>query len=374
MKNLRWFLILAALIIVSLLIVPGCVRLNTGGKQVSLVSDATLATAVDSESKPLDASNSFTVATEVIYISLKLNNAPTNTQVMAKLIYLNGEASSLANSTMFSQTLSGQGTKYLAFTVKPPPGGFPAGNYQAALSVNGQDQASLPFSVQNSAAQQAWPVISKFTVTPDTVAAGGSVTLSWDVSGATRVNLQPEIGTIPASGTRAVSPAATTVYKLTASNDAGATTSQLTVNVGLALAGAPDLVITDLWLEGCMIYYRVKNTGAVASPQTYTYLYVDNLFPAMGGKSFVDVLKPGEERGAQFSSYQWPWCSPGTQGVSGGGGGGPTGHVMLVHGNDYQAPKTPNSYVPPSQNPQTPQNPSDTVSYTHLTLPTKRIV
>ena len=331
MKSLHWYLILATLMIISLSAFPGCVKVNPGGKVVLPVSDVTLAAAVDSESKPVNATNTFTVATEAIYISLKLNEAPANTQVMARLTYLSGEATSLANSTMFSQTLSGQGTKYLAFTVKPPPGGFPQGNYQVSLSVNGQDQASLPFSVQNLSAQQGWPVIGKFSVTPDTVAAGGSVTLNWDVSGATRISLQPEIGTVPASGTRSVSPAATTVYKLTASNEAGATTSQLTVHVGMALAGAPDLVITDLWLEVCTIYYRIKNTGAVDSPQTYTYLYVDNMFPPMGGSSFVDVLKPGEERGAQFSSYQWPWCQAGTMPAAGGGGPhGTVGHLTAA--------------------------------------------
>ena len=352
MKNLNWYLILAALMIISLTVIPGCAKVNPGGKVVLPVSDTTLAAAVDSESRPVNATNTFTVATETIYISLKLNNAPANTQVMARMTYLNGEAPGRANSTMFSQTLSGQGTKYLAFTVKPPPGGFPQGNYQVSISANGQDQASLPFSVQNLSAQQGWPMISKFTVTPDTVAAGGSVTLSWDVSGATRISLQPEIGTIPNSGTRTVSPAATTVYKLTASNEAGATTSQLTVHVGMALAGAPDLVITELWLEVCTIYYRIKNTGAVDSPQTYTYLYVDNLFPPMGGSSFVDVLKPGEERGAQFSSYQWPWCQGGGGPV--GGGGGPQGTVMLAHPTNFNPgidvalmPGSP----PPSQTP-----------------------
>ena len=355
MKNLRWYLVLAVLIITTILVIPGCTKFKSPDRAISMFSDVTLATAVDSESKPINASNTFTVATETIYISLKLNDAPANTQVLATLTYLNGEAAGLANSTMFSQTLSGQGTRYIAFSVKPPPGGFPQGNYQVAITANGQALATIPFSVQNLSAQQGWPVIGKFTVTPDTIAAGGSVTLNWDVTGATRVSLQPEIGTVPATGTRTVSPAVTTVYKLTASNEAGATTSQQTVHVGMAVAGAPDLVITDLWLEVCTIYYRIKNTGLVDSPQTYTYLYVDNMFPPMGGKSFVDVLKPGEERGAQFSSYQWPWC--GTGGVPSTGGSGPHGTVMLVQQNGL--PNTvaamPNNYNPPGQ----PQNPPD---------------
>ena len=142
----------------------------------------------------------------------------------------------------------------------------------------------------------------------DTVPAGQSVTLSWDVSNATQITLQPEIGTIAASGTRSVTPSITTTYKIIASNDAGSTTREISVSVGAAVSGAPDLVITDVWLEGCMIYYKIKNIGTADSPATTTYIYVDNLFPPMGGTSFVDVLKPGQEKSMVFSSYQWPWC------------------------------------------------------------------
>jgi len=352
MKKSAWYGIIALFTVISLAItLPGCVKLNTGGTTSQLISDATLATAVDSDSKPLNPSNTFPVSTENIYVSLKLNNAPSNTQVTGKLVYLGGEAASMANSTLFNQTLSGQGTKYLSFAIKPPPGGFPQGNYQASLSANGQELASLPFTVQNLAAPTSGPVIGKFTATPDTVAAGQPVTLNWDTSNATRVTLQPEIGTLPASGTRTITPMTTTTYNLTAANDSGATTSQLIVQVGQALAGAPDLIITKLWLEGCTIYYRIKNTGAIDSPQTYTYLYFDNMFPPMGGTSFVDTLKPGEERGAQFSSYQWPSCAGGGMASSGGGGGGgePRGQVMYVQTspNDIKITiqvTTPNNY------------------------------
>ena len=86
----------------------------------------------------------------------------------------------MANSTLFNQTLTGQGTKYLSFSIKPPPGGFPQGNYQASLSANGQELASLPFTVQNLSATPGGPIISKFTAIPDTVAAGQPVTLTWD--------------------------------------------------------------------------------------------------------------------------------------------------------------------------------------------------
>jgi hypothetical protein len=309
MKNSRRYAILALLTVISLVITaPGCLKVSTAGKSPSAtVSDAALANSVDYEGKPVNASTVFLVNAEVIYLSVRLNNAPANTQVLVKLMYLGGEASSLANTTMYNNTRSGQGTGYLAFAMKPPPGGFPQGNYSVSVSANGQEITSTPFKVENLAAQKAWPRINKFTVSADTVSQGEPVTLSWDVSDATRITLQPEIGTIPATGTRSVTPMVTTTYQIIASNDAGATKSVVVVNVGPALAGAPDLVITDIWMEGTMIYYKVKNAGKIDTTPTYTNLYVDNLFPAMGGSGFVDVLKPGQEKTLTFSSYDWPY-------------------------------------------------------------------
>ncbi len=316
-------LIIAILLTITSLAIamPGCIKINTGGNaSTSLVTEATLATGVDSQSKPVNASNTFTVSTDTIYLSLKLNNAAPNTQVMAKLTYLSGEVASLANSVMFTSTQTGQGTQYMYFAMKAPPGGFPQGNYQVNVSANGQDQSSLPFTVQNLSAQPGWPSINSFTATPETVAAGQSVTLSWDVSNATRVTIQPEIGTVPSSGTRSITPSATSQYVLTAINDAGAPTKNLTITVGAAVAGAPDLIITDAWLEGCMIYYKVKNIGTVDCPASTSLLSVDNLFPPLGSTSFVQVMKPGEERTLSFSSYQWIGC--GTNAAASGAASG----------------------------------------------------
>lgn len=318
MKNrFRYSITLFLTVFLLFVCSTGCIKISTGGGTLP-VSDVSLSTAIDSESKPVAPSNTFAVTDETIYLTLRLNNAPAGTQVTARLTYLGGEAANMVNQVLFNNTLSGQGSKYMSFAMKSPPGGFPQGNYQVSVSANGKDIASMPFTVQNLGAQKGWPVISRFTATPDTISAGQAVTLSWEVSGATRVTLQPEIGTVPNSGTRSITPPATTTYKLIASNDAGATTRELTINVGAAVSGAPDLIITEAWLEGCMIYYKIKNIGSVETTPTTSYLFVDNLFPPMGGTSFCDVMKPGEERTLNFSSYQWPECG---QSPSPGGGG-----------------------------------------------------
>ena len=81
----------------------------------------------------------------------------------------------------------------------------------------------------------------------------------------------------------------------------------VTAPVTPPIAGASDLVITRVWLEGSMIYFVIKNVGTADSPPTYAHIFVDDLFPTMGGTSPVDILKPGQERTLNFSNYQWPY-------------------------------------------------------------------
>ena len=81
----------------------------------------------------------------------------------------------------------------------------------------------------------------------------------------------------------------------------------ITAPVAVPVAGASDLVITKIWLDQSMIYYTIKNTGTGDSPQTYTHIFVNDLFPAMGGSSLVDVLKPGQEKTLTISNYEWPY-------------------------------------------------------------------
>ena len=79
------------------------------------------------------------------------------------------------------------------------------------------------------------------TADPTTITAGGSTTLSWTTSNATRASLSQDVGddigsvTPVGSGSRSVSPTATTVYTLTASRgkgeDAVSATSSVTVTV-----------------------------------------------------------------------------------------------------------------------------------------------
>jgi hypothetical protein len=81
------------------------------------------------------------------------------------------------------------------------------------------------------------PAINSFNASPSSISAGQSSELDWTVTGATSVSIDQGIGNVALSGTRAVSPATTTVYTLTASNSAGSVTA--TTQVAVSGATSP---------------------------------------------------------------------------------------------------------------------------------------
>jgi hypothetical protein len=77
----------------------------------------------------------------------------------------------------------------------------------------------------------AQPFIVSFTVSPSDIVLGSTVTLSWSVLNADRVQIDQGIGPVSASGTLALTPANTTTWTLSASNAAGIVTYPVTVSV-----------------------------------------------------------------------------------------------------------------------------------------------
>lgn len=158
----------------------------------------------------------------------------------------------------------------------------------------------------------AQPTISSFTANPTNINQGEQTAISWDVSGATTITIEPSIGSVGASGSLTLTPSATITYTLTASNEAGSATGSTTINVTPVVAGKPDLVITDISLLGSQVYYQIKNQGnAVAAPTTSDF-YIGNIDFASQTitwlkktSNFVQSLAPGEERTERFSNFDW---------------------------------------------------------------------
>ena len=65
------------------------------------------------------------------------------------------------------------------------------------------------------------PSIHSFATTRPKINAGQNSTLSWRVSNATRIRIEPDIGSVNALGSRIITPTKTTTYILIAINEAG---------------------------------------------------------------------------------------------------------------------------------------------------------
>jgi len=90
------------------------------------------------------------------------------------------------------------------------------------------------------------PLITSFLADPQVIDAGGTSTLTWEVSDATTVTISPGVGSVALIGTFVVSPIETTTYTLTASNIAGNVTANVNVTVSSALQKAIEVVVEEI--------------------------------------------------------------------------------------------------------------------------------
>ncbi|MGK0184577.1 MAG: hypothetical protein ACI9R3_000350 [Verrucomicrobiales bacterium] len=96
------------------------------------------------------------------------------------------------------------------------------------------------------------PVIRDFTISSESIRAGTSANLSWSVSGDTSVTIEPNVGDLEGVSSISVSPDNTTTYTLTATNEIGSTTAEVTLTIAAELL--PDLGWTASALEDGEIF------------------------------------------------------------------------------------------------------------------------
>lgn len=101
----------------------------------------------------------------------------------------------------------------------------------ACLSLSGSPlPENKPLPVPQSPSIKP-PVIAAFEVSPTKVTVVESIMLRWDVTGAATVTIDQGIGEVPLSGTKKVTLARSTTYKLTAANAGGSVTRTASVMV-----------------------------------------------------------------------------------------------------------------------------------------------
>jgi hypothetical protein len=113
------------------------------------LSEMTMASSIDQSTyKPIDKTDTFSVDTPEIFLSAKFSNAPSDTEVTAEWIYVSGEVADLENYSIDTVSVKVSGTDYLYFSLPEPNAGWPKGNYQVVLSIDGKEQAKVPFTVK----------------------------------------------------------------------------------------------------------------------------------------------------------------------------------------------------------------------------------
>ena len=94
------------------------------------------------------------------------------------------------------------------------------------------------------------PLTVTLSASPTSILPGGRATLMWSSTNAASATITPGIGSVPTSGSRTVSPSATTTYRITVQDSSGRTaTAAATVTV----TAPADLVVDSLTVSASML-------------------------------------------------------------------------------------------------------------------------
>lgn len=176
----------------------------------------------------------YTVAvTSLAVDAAPLPPLPTVTLSTSPASIIAGSASSLAWSSTNAASVSinqGVGTVAASGTTSVAPAATTTYTI-TATNAAGSAAATATVTVSAPPPPPPPPPTATLSVTPASIAPGGTATLSWTTMNATSISINQGVGTVAASGTRSVAPSATTTYTLTATNTAGTVTATATASV-----------------------------------------------------------------------------------------------------------------------------------------------
>jgi hypothetical protein len=278
----------------------GCLLIIAASACSPSIQEAVLATQVDSAGRPLNSATIFSVDTPRILCPVSTAGLPASAMVQAKWLFYEGTAVKLLKEESFPAA----GAAYIVFAVNAPESGWRQGSYAVRLLLDGKQSTEKQFSISlNEGA--SLPLINNFSATPDTVTAGQPLTLSWNVNGATRVSISPDIGSVEAGGSRTVTPRADTAYTITALSSGGPASKSVSVKVLPPVTESADLAVVDVFREASMVYYTVRNNGSAISKPSSANLYVGmNVM----GSGYIPPMAPGEQKTLVFGTFSWSYA------------------------------------------------------------------
>jgi hypothetical protein len=206
----------------------------------NLVTNAVTAKDVQGDTfDPIGITDSFPANQSIFHAIVTIANAPDNTAV--QVVW-----SDSANNSMGDFALNAGGSRNLDFSFKPNAGTLPAGDYKAAIYVNGALNRTLSFSVSGSAQAQPTAPAQAICASSSPKASGliSQVVMAEDSKGANFDPVNPTV-TFNASATFH---AIVTVQNAPANTPFKAT--WCVTNVGTAVAANTLIDSTELVTDG----------------------------------------------------------------------------------------------------------------------------
>jgi hypothetical protein len=265
------------------------------------VTGLTTATGLNAALQPEVAASSFFIDSPQICCSASLARAHKNTAVTVKWIFVNGGMASQDKALIYEETTNRDADGNLGFTLKPPVLGFTRGQYRVDILIDGVVKASSTFYIEKDQSGPL-PQIKTFTLSSAAITNGQAASLRWQVTGASRVSIEPSLGKQDADGSVNITPSADTSYTLYAINRSGTSSSTVSIKVMPVITARADLEVTELWNTGNVLFYRLKNNGDLASCPTFSALYKNNI---QESRDYVAPLAPGAERVESFAGYHF---------------------------------------------------------------------
>jgi uncharacterized cupredoxin-like copper-binding protein len=212
------------------------VSINNGvGNNLALTGSATVSPTANT-TYTLTATGPNGNVTATATVSVGTPNTTGNPQIVRF------EASPLTIAPGGSSTLSWATNGATTVSISPGIGNVPVNGSTTVspsatttytLTASSADGKSVTAPVTVTVAPASVPQIVVFVATPQTIDAGQSTKLCWQVVNATSIKIDPGVGgNLNANDCATVSPTTTTTYTLTATNATGQIQGNVTVNVG----------------------------------------------------------------------------------------------------------------------------------------------
>jgi len=153
MSKRYWLVIqIVAALLLSAVLLTGCGQEGVTSAS-GMLTEITMTAAVDKDSRPLYPTTTFATDANAFYCSFKVIDAPPGTEIKGEWTYVSGEVEEEIggkNFVMDEVTITVEGTQYAyVYYLLPrvPDYTWPKGEYKVVLYVNGEEDASIPFTV-----------------------------------------------------------------------------------------------------------------------------------------------------------------------------------------------------------------------------------